>query len=130
MKSLKLKDVLVEETPTGGMSAQSGGVFGTFPKDSYGDKNDSRKPMGLYGAILRRKFGKHKKKLSEAINTDGKLINKINDLFMTGGTIKDVRNLFYFADITDKDEIYKICRQTELTVNDSLAVAGKIQEPY
>jgi len=66
MKSLKLKDILSEEAPTGGMSAQSGGVFGTFPKDSYGDTNDARVPIGFVSTILRRRLGKNKKKLSES----------------------------------------------------------------
>jgi hypothetical protein len=65
MKLLKLKDILTEEIPSGGMSAQSGGVFGTFPKDSYGDKNDARVPLGFFSTVFRRKL-KKKKKLSES----------------------------------------------------------------
>jgi hypothetical protein len=45
-------------------------------------------------------------------------------------SIRDVRNLFYRNGIVNKNDVYKICKDVGLTVNDSLAISQKVPEPY
>jgi hypothetical protein len=68
-----------EESPAGGMSAASGGVFGTWVKDSYGDKNDARVPRGVV-AILRRALQGKKKKLTESTKRLALIQRKVEEL--------------------------------------------------
>ena len=68
MKNNKKLKTIEDNAPTGAISAQPGGAFGTWSNNSYGGTEDARIPNAFFASIFKRRLLRKKKhKMNEQL---------------------------------------------------------------